>query len=474
VTELLAKYDALDRGLVAAGFPRTSPWWRATIERFLCSGRRRLVARVGRRGGKSSTLCRLAVLLALYGAWTIPPGDVGVVAFVSVSRDEASQRLRTIEAVLRAIGVKFKPIESGIELVGRPVAFKVYACSVAAVSGPTCIAIVADEVAKWRDSDSGANPATEVLAALRPTTATQPNAIEILSSSPLGNEDAHARAFDEGDTATQIVASAPTWLANPSVTEAATRGLEPDDRVWRREYAAIPQASALGAFDDEAVARAFRPVPRIIRTARRAGILDPSSGRSDAWAYGFAGWSLPMADPTRAELVVDAVASVTGRFWQQISGDAIVDAVVAEARKREVGVVHADQREALMLSSAFERRHLPYCVHDWTNAGKIEAVTRLRRWFADDRIVLPDCPPLRRELARFEERITSSGALTYAGRREHDDHVALLLTLAMVDAARELPSASYPSNAPASSEPTPQDRNNFDDWSGGSARSGRW
>src|SRR4051812_16685676 len=91
-------FDVQDEGLVAASFPPVSPWWRQQIERFFRSGRRQLVLRVGRRGGKSSTLCRVAVAWALFGAFSVPPGDIGIVAFVSVSRDESAQRLRTIEA----------------------------------------------------------------------------------------------------------------------------------------------------------------------------------------------------------------------------------------------------------------------------------------------------------------------------------------------------------------------------------------
>ena len=84
---LLTHLDALDRTLVEAGFPAMSAWWRDALATFYASGRRQLVLRVGRRGGKSSTLSRVAVCEALYGEHPIPPGDVGVVAFVSVRRE---------------------------------------------------------------------------------------------------------------------------------------------------------------------------------------------------------------------------------------------------------------------------------------------------------------------------------------------------------------------------------------------------
>ncbi len=230
----------LERALTTKGFPAMSLWWRSTFTAFYQGGKRQLVLRVGRRGGKSTSLCRIAVLEALYGDHVIPPGDVGVVAIVSVNRTEASERLRTIRAILDVLGVTYHPIDAGIELDTKPIAFRVYTASISGVSGPTCICAICDEVAKWRDADTGANPATEVLASLRPTMATQPNARMFLSSSPLGRLDAHAATFDHGDDEFQQTAFAPTWIANPSVSEADTHALEPDEDRWRREYAAIP------------------------------------------------------------------------------------------------------------------------------------------------------------------------------------------------------------------------------------------
>lgn len=112
--------------------------------------------------------------------------------------------------------------------------------SLGGVVGGTVICAICDEVARWRDRETGANPAREVLASLRPALATMPRAKLWLSSSPLGRLDAHAEAFERGDGAGQIVAHAATWAANPTLSEARTRELERDQDVWRREYAAIP------------------------------------------------------------------------------------------------------------------------------------------------------------------------------------------------------------------------------------------
>ncbi len=287
--EILHRYAEVDAKLVAAGFPPTSPWWLETFARWYRTGRRQAVVRAGRRAGKSSSLSRLGVVEALYGRHKVPPGDTGVVALISTRREEAGERIATIKAILDALGVSYRPWgEHGVRLVGRRVGFRVYAASIAGVSGFTGIFLICDEVAKWRDNDTGANPATEVLSSVRPTMRTQPNARIVLSSSPMGMLDAHYDAFETGDTPLQITAYAPTWIANPTVTEDETRIDEPDESVWAREYAAVPQAEAESSLLSELlVDRAVRRPPAAWDLARLEGhrysaAMDPAT-RGHAW-----------------------------------------------------------------------------------------------------------------------------------------------------------------------------------------------
>ena len=459
--ELMRRYRAIDAVLVEAGFHPTSPFFLALLDRWYAGRTRTLVARCGRRSGKSSTWCRLAVLEALYGGHRIPPGDLGHVMFISTSRDEAGARLRTIKAILDALDIAYRPSGDTIELNDRPIAFKVYSASIAGVSGPTSILVIADEVAKWRDADTGANPAKEVLATARPTMATQPNARMVLSSSPLGSNDAHAEAFDRGDTDDQVTVHAPTWVANPTITEDETHRLEPDERVWRREYKAIPQASALGAFDDDATERAFRTPDANVTRHRRVLVIDASSGRKDSWTWGRVGYDQAGA---RRMLRFDSIEGVEGSFWSNVSGDEIVMRIATEAKRYGISSVYGDQREALMISSAFSRIGLHFKSIDWTQPRKVAAVARLRRLFAERAIILPDHDQLRRELRSFEERITSGGSFTYGARgNAHDDYVALLLTAAMADEEKQIPGSPIGGREPytscTSSDPDPRTGN---------------
>lgn len=417
----LSRYLALDSALAGAGFPRTSPWWLEQVDRFAAARRRRWVIRAGRRAGKSSTLCRLAVAWALWGTWFVPPGDVAVVPFVSVSKDEASARLRTIAAILRTLDVPF--VERGDELEiteGRPVLFKAFACNTSAVVGFTSIAVFCDEVARWESRDTGANPAREVVASLAPTMATQPAAFMVLSSSPWSVDDFHAEQFDLGDTAYQIASFAPTWIANPTITEDQTHELEPDERVWSREYAAVPGSTVSAALDPADVLACFG-LKHTGRLTRGFLAIDASSLRGDAFAW------VAGRETDARELVVLEVDAFEGEQLRDVSMTQVVDRITARAVAWNTHVIYGDQREEASLTSMFSERGRRLETFAWSEASKDSAFMMLRRLMRERRVSLPDHAGLRREMTGIKAHLLPSGRTKYATNGL--DYVSALLTL---------------------------------------------
>jgi hypothetical protein len=444
---ILAAFERTDKQLVRAGFPATSPWWRAELDRFVRAGRRRWVIRAGRRAGKSSTLCRVAVVHTLFGAWSVPLGDTAIVAFVSVSRDESASRLRTIAENLRALGVPFEQRDGELELTGaRRVVFRTFACTTTAVVGFTAIAVFADEMAKWEARDAMANPAADVMASLRPTMATQTAAFEVAVSSPWGSDDYHAQLFDAGDGAHQCVSFAPTWVANPTISEERTHELEPDPRTWAREYAAEPGSTVSPAFDPDDVAGCYRPYAGT--RARAFVAADPSSLRGDAFA-----WISGHIGP-RGEVIVTTVDAVDAQALRGMPLEAepgteggpnrpmalshIVDRISALAQRIGAPVVYSDQREEAALGAMFAVRRVPLRPFAWTDTSKDEAVQRLRRMMRERAIYLPDHTQLRRELTSMRARLVPSGRIKY--ETNGLDYASCLITLAHAIVAGALPS----------------------------------
>ena len=231
----------LDEILTAAKWPPISPWWKAVIDTVYETNVREVVIQGGRRGGKSSTIAgRVAVAETLFGEHIVPPGDTGYFAIVSAERDQAKERLQTIRDVLEVLEIDYHYTQQMITLVGRNVAFRTFTASLQGIVSFTCIGALCDEEARWRDRDTGANPAREVLASLRPTMATQPNARIWHASSPWAKAGAHYEMVREGSNERQLVFVGSTWEMNPTITEAKTKLLEPDEQIRLREYGSVP------------------------------------------------------------------------------------------------------------------------------------------------------------------------------------------------------------------------------------------
>jgi len=399
--------DAMALPLERRGFEPVTPWWQGVLEKFYGGEQRTLVCRVGRRGRKSSTLCRVAVAEILSARHKIPPGDTGVVAIVSVDVREATERIATIAAILEALSIEFKKTAKGIEFHDRPYRISVFTASISGVSGFTCICAIGDEVAKWREGDTKVNPAAQVLASWRPTMLTQPLAKMFLLSSPMGLDDAHAEAYSRGNTNAQQTAHASTWIASPTLTEQACRDLSASEMEFQREYAAVPQVgSDEGGITTEQIDRAtrrtnldpheqglfkvaaFNACPRsrkwgVMVVARRRGV----GGKVRAAVLAARSWPASWP-PDKAVEQVRELLKVNGVEFAWIPRDAPSFAKPYAARMGMV-LVAAD---------------VPADLHE-----------SLRLRFAADDVEIPDDPELREDLLQARKRLGLTG-YTYETR----------------------------------------------------------
>lgn len=235
---------AIDRVLVDKGWVPISRWWRRVIKRAYASGKKTQVIRGGRRGGKSSTIIgRIAVAEMLSKDHVVPPGDVGWYIVLSVDKGQAKDRILTAHKALEALEIQHRHTTEEITLADRPIGMKAIAATLNAVVSFTCIGVLCDEMARWRDKDSGANPARDILTSLKPTMATMKKAIGWFVSAPWSTLDEHHKMVELGDTEAQCVFVGATWEMNPTLTEDETHLLEPDYQSWLREYAAKPMSA---------------------------------------------------------------------------------------------------------------------------------------------------------------------------------------------------------------------------------------
>ncbi|WP_240756704.1 hypothetical protein [Roseicella aquatilis] len=253
----------------------------------------------GRRAGKSRILAAVAVYLAAFRDYGphLAPGERATVAVIAADRRQARTIFRYIIGLFGAVPVLADLVErEAAEVLDltNGVTIEIHTASYRVTRGYTLAAALADETAFWR-SDEGANPDTEILAALRPGLASIPGAMLLLASSPYSKRgalyDAFRRHFGHDD-ARVLVWQAPTAAMNPRI----------DPEIIREAYESDPQSAAAeyGAqFRDDIAAFVSREVvdacivpgrhelPRV-SGVRYVAFVDPSGGSADAMTLGIA------------------------------------------------------------------------------------------------------------------------------------------------------------------------------------------
>lgn len=453
----------LDQRLATAGHHPLTPWWQAQLKRWYeHPTARTLVARVGRGGTKSHVSAKVALTEALFGAWAVPPGERHYFAFASASKDEAAQRLALLESFLRALRVKYERSGDTIKLTSRPVGFRVFAADIAAASGFRCIGYTADELSKWASGSEYASNAVEVITSMDAMCVTHADTVRrLLVSSPFSTVDHHAERYALGDTEFQLTATAATWVANPSLSEEQTRALaRHNERLWRREYAAIPDQALGSAFDGEEFEHCYGLLKG--RMVQRDAIcaLDPSQLRGDRYVAMFAHVLEPVKGPPQqlminnvpqTKIVDDPVGglivvpimepridhpivAVTEIMSWGDSASSKMDVVdvtneLAEACKaRGIKKVVSDQCLFSAIGGQLQRKGIQFKEYHWNPDSKEQAVTLLNLMARARSLSLPHHIELKREIGIVQARAMPSGR--YHFDTNGRDHVSALITLA--------------------------------------------
>jgi hypothetical protein len=245
---------------------------------------------VGRRGGKSMALALIAVYLAIFRDWRpyLSPGEIGTVKVIATDRKQARVIFRYCKALLIQVPSFERLVVRDDEdtiLLTNQVAIEVQTASFRSVRGHTVIALLADELAYWRNDETAANPDAEIIAALRPAMATIPGAMFLAASSPYARRGelygAHRKYYGKDD-APVLVWQAATRTMNPTVRQSLIDDeLERDPARASAEYLAQFRHDIEGFVSREVVDDAV--VPGRHELAHETGVLyrgfvDPSGG----------------------------------------------------------------------------------------------------------------------------------------------------------------------------------------------------
>ncbi len=311
----------------------------------------------GRRGGKSRISALIGTYLAAFRDYDeyLAPGEQGILMILASDRAQAKNILSYVNGffdsvpVLKAMVVN--RLKESIELSNR-VTIAVHTSSFKATRGYTIIGVIADELAFWQD-DSGANPASEVLAAVRPGMVTIPGALLLGISSAYAKRgvlfDAYREHYGKDDSQV-LVWKAASKEMNPTIVL---------PRLWdavrgRSEYGGEFREDSSSLFDLEVVERLtisgrleLPPVPGRTYVA----FTDPSGGAVDSFTL-----SVAHTDKERNKAVLDCIREVVPPF----SPDAVVKEFCALLKTYRISEVFGDAYAKDWVSEPFQKNGVNY------------------------------------------------------------------------------------------------------------------
>jgi hypothetical protein len=392
---------------------------------------------VGRRGGKS----RMSALAALFQAIRrdfnalLAPGERGVIPIIAADRQQARSTLGYLKGLLRldafAVYVA-RTLRDSVELT-TGAEIRVGTASYRTTRGYTLAGVVAEEVAFWLSDETGANPDSEILAALRPGMATVSGALLLGMSSPYAARGelykAHQR-FTAIDDPIGIAWNADTLSMNPGIDERIIADAFNDDPLaaaseyghgghvaFRRDVESFLDAEAVRAV----TVPGRRELPAV-SSARYWAFVDPSGGSQDAFTMAIA-----HRDGERA--VLDCVRERQPPF----SPDAVVQEYAELLRVYRLSEVTGDRYGGEWPRERFKAQGIRYVASD---ATKSDLYRELLPSVNAGRIELLDLHRLAAQLVGLERR-TSRGAKNNVDHAPGgQDDLANAVAGALVNAAR--------------------------------------
>ena len=394
---------------------------------------RELWLAIGRRGGKSRVSAAVVVCLALLKEWRLAPGEVGTVMVLANDRTQAKVAFRYVRGLLEAHPTLWREVvnvttdtitlANGIEIV-------IGTADNAAVRGRTIVACICDEFAFWPYEQ-----AVEVLRALRPGMATQPDAMLIVISTvyaATGPFYEARRAHYGIDDPHVLYAVATSQQMNPTLSDAFIAAeLERDPTGNAAEYLSIERSDVASFLDAPLVDYNTRLEPRELPAVQHtptgaliqylAG-LDISGGRNDAAACA-------VAHREGQRVVVDAVRRIPSPH-----DPAVVAAEFAEfLRPYRLTRAVADNYGAELSCRIYSEAGLALVPAAVTRS---EAYLHLLPLLTTGRIELPPDPRLRLELLGLERRTARGGRDSVDHRPGAHDDAANAVALAAWAASR--------------------------------------
>ena len=361
----------------------------------------------GVRSGKSFIAALVAVYLAAFRDYRehLAPGERAMILIIAADRAQAQVIFRYIKAALSANKMLKKLVETerqeNIDLRGM-VTIQVATCSYRSIRGFTAAAVICDEVAFWRSETDSANPANEVLRAVRPRLATIPGSLLLCIGSPWARSgpvwEAYNRHYgkDESDV---LVWRADTRTMNPTFRQALIdREMLEDPEMARTEYFAEFRTDLESYLSQEAVegclVQGRAEMPPLLGL-KYSAFVDPSGGRRDAA-------TLAIAHKDRDRVVLDLA-----RRWKAPHDPAqVVREMAALLAVYQLRRVTGDRYAGAWPTMEFQKHGI---IYEASAQDKSGLYLDFAPMVLSGKVELLDIKHLKMELIGLERRARSGG-----------------------------------------------------------------
>lgn len=363
----------------------------------------------GRRSGKSAVLAGIAVAVAALRDYRphLAPGERATVMLIAGDKRQARVLHRYVVGLLEASPLLRPLVETvtreRVDLSNR-CSVEVHIRSFRALRGYAVSCAVLDELGFWLADETSANPAVEVLNALRPAMVSLPQSLLLVASSPHQRQGPLYKTWrrsrsDDADPDV-LCLHAETRTLNPTIGQRVIdRALADDPERASAEWLAAWRAdleSFLSADQIERVTSPGRlglpPIPDVRYTA----FVDAAGGSGkDSMT-----WAIAHAEGDRA--VLDHLAEQRPPF----SPDATVADVVADLRRYRCSSVTGDRYAAEWVSEAFRQRGVHY---QPASRPKSDLYQDFMPLVNAGRVELLDVGALRAQLLNLERRVVRGG-----------------------------------------------------------------
>lgn len=384
----------------------------------------------GARSGKTDKLvANAAIYEACVKKWNLSVGERGMFPIVAYDKDQADIAFSYIQDKLERSPLLsqmvVKSLKRSIDLING-VTIAVRPCNFRQMRGYTILGAGLDEVAIWRDEESGANPAKEVIRAIRRGMATKSGTKLLKISSPFAKEGVVWDEYkDRAKFPYKLIWKQPSWEMNPAVDEEflLNEFVNDPDFFWR-EFGAEFWESASRFLPPEKVdacvskGRAERPHDK--RFEYHSAI--DAAFTSDHFAFG-------VGHKEGQRVIVD----LARHWWPAQDAPVQKDIVLTEVAITSLGystaIVRGDQYAAEPIRQDLAERGVKYEEYTFTQNSKQAMYSCLRTLVLSGLFEIPDDPELVSQLKKLDARVLPGGNVQIKGIKGSKDDLATVAGL---------------------------------------------